>query len=236
MEIHSFITRFKSLGCAGIKADLNISSENGEVLIAFNVNLGSISSSALNRHGPLRNRRRPPSYYRRQVKRRSQKVNNDVADSSKASAAVPSAADSGDAENVSQASNSHSPEGSVLTNTSGTNYENDNIFAKSNMSLSSSEAINYAESKQVAVIEEKESILTELDTASSLQSEEPEKSCCIHIHRGGTPPPDGECCFQRCRPNWTREQRAWNYGEYDLLSQPNFKPNGIVELHGQKNT
>ena len=144
MEIQSFITKFKSLACAGLKADLNISFENGEVLIAFNVNLGSISSFALNRHGPLRKRRRPPSYYRRQLKRRSQKVNNDVADSSEASA-VTSDADSGDAENVSQASNSHSPEGSVLANTSGTNYENDNIFAKSNMSLSSSEAINYAE-------------------------------------------------------------------------------------------
>ena len=122
----------------------------------------------------MRNRRRPPSYYRLQLKRRSQKVNNDVADSSEASA-VTSDADSGDAENVSQASNSHSPEGSVLANTSGTNYENDNIFAKSNMSLSSSEAINYAESKQVAVIEEKDSIYPELDTASSRQSEEHEK-------------------------------------------------------------
>ena len=53
--------------------------------------------------------------------------------------------------------------------------------------------------------------------------------CCIHIHLPGTPPPDGKCCYHRCRPTWTREQRAKNYGEWELLSQPNNRnPNAVL--------
>ena len=70
---------------------------------------------------------------------------------------------------------------------------------------------------------------------SSLSYEDPEGMCCIHIHRIGTPPPDGKCCYHRCRPNWTREQRARNYGEYELLSLPNFNHNPNGESQGLKN-
>ena len=48
---------------------------------------------------------------------------------------------------------------------------------------------------------------------SSIHIKQPDPMCCIHIHRSGTPPPDDKCCYHRCRPNWTREQRARNYGE-----------------------
>ena len=40
--------------------------------------------------------------------------------------------------------------------------------------------------------------------------------CCAHIHRSGTPPPDGQCCYHRCRPNWTLEEREKHHGKEPL--------------------
>ena len=59
--------------------------------------------------------------------------------------------------------------------------------------------------------------------------------CCIHIHRPGTQPPDGKCCYHRCRPTWTREQQARNYGEIELLSQPSSTLSPSDNLQGLKN-
>ena len=36
--------------------------------------------------------------------------------------------------------------------------------------------------------------------------------CCPHACRPGSPPPD-KCCYDRCRPTWTIEQRRKNYGD-----------------------
>ena len=223
--------------CAGFKAQLNFSSENGEVLVSFNVNLGSITSSSHSLPYPISNRHRPPSYYRRQLKRKM-KMNKDLSSSSEDQAVPSAAVDSGDAKTVSNVR----PLESLHTNESGLVNEIGNVIAKPNVSLSFSEAHVHADTKQVAVLEENDRSSLEqpllsdnVKCTSSHQIEDSGKLCCIHIHRPGTPPRDGKCCFHRCRPNWTREQRAKNYGEWELLSQPNLKPNPTLDVHGQKN-
>ena len=70
---------------------------------------------------------------------------------------------------------------------------------------------------------------------SSFQFEQAKELCCIHTHRTGTPPPDGKCCYHRCRPTWTREQRARNYGEMELLSQPSSNSRPDAGLRGMEN-
>ena len=39
------------------------------------------------------------------------------------------------------------------------------------------------------------------------------RQCCEHIHSPGTPQPDGTCCYHRCRPSWTLEERERHYGK-----------------------
>ena len=37
----------------------------------------------------------------------------------------------------------------------------------------------------------------------SSQNVDMSSQCCEHFHRPGTPPPDGKCCYHRCRHGWT---------------------------------
>ena len=57
------------------------------------------------------------------------------------------------------------------------------------------------------------------DTLISLQHLGMSHLCCEHIHRPGTPPPDGKCCYHCCRPTWTLEERERNYGKEVFMPQ-----------------
>ena len=68
-EIQNFLVKFRSMASAGYKAHLNITSENREVIVSFNVNLGPMSPSPL--HNSFSSyRHRPPRYHRRQAKQK----------------------------------------------------------------------------------------------------------------------------------------------------------------------
>ena len=74
IEIDSFVSKFKSLVSAGVKASLKFNSLNSEVSVALEANLGSLPVKtwcSLN-NSP----RRGPSYFRRQQKRREEASGN----------------------------------------------------------------------------------------------------------------------------------------------------------------
>ena len=146
LEIQNFLTMFRIMACAGYEAHLNVSSEKKEIFVILSVNLGSLSSSS-DQDSASFHRRRLPSYYRRQEKRKSKKVHNDE-------------------------------------------YISDG----------------------------------EHEVSSRPNDEHEQEMCCIHVHRPEIPPPDGKCYLHRCRPDWTREERAKRYGELELLSELQTQP------------
>ena len=61
------------------------------------------------------------------------------------------------------------------------------------------------------------------ETAKLVQSRsEAKQSCCEHDCHHDRPPDDEKCCFHRCRPTWTLEQRRKLYNEGEM-SHPSSK-------------
>ena len=248
-ELQSFLIKFKSLACAGFKAHLNVSSENNEVFVALNVNLGSSSPMVFSpsfRENAVFPRHRPPAYHWRQVLRHSKKLNN-----SSVNHATPSADQSKDAVKAS-AEVQESMQNTDDKDASNHGLESISTFPNG-LPSSSSEALQFSQSNHGAVSNTPKCFsesrikidpilslngnlpLSKNSSNVSLASEHSQELCCIHIHRPGTPPPDGKCCYHRCRPTWTREQQARNYGEIELLSQPSSTLSPSDNLQGLKN-
>ena len=74
-ELDSFVAKFKSLLLAGKKAKLTVNANAGQAIVTLEVNLSSESDATFHR------KHRPPSYYRRQEKRREQKRVSAIAES-----------------------------------------------------------------------------------------------------------------------------------------------------------
>ena len=72
-EIDSFVVKFKSLWAAGYKATLSLESCMGEVVINLNCKVGRTKPPPMPFMSPvvMPNKNRSPSYYRRQVRRKT---------------------------------------------------------------------------------------------------------------------------------------------------------------------
>ena len=68
-EIDNFISKFKSLVSAGIEASLKLNTLNSEVTVSLEANLGRLHAGTGTCSSP---RRRGPSYFRRQQRRRNE--------------------------------------------------------------------------------------------------------------------------------------------------------------------
>ena len=194
LEIQNFLTKFRSMACAGFKAQLNITSEVNEVCVSLNVNLGSIPPSSVQEPVSI-NRHRPPSYYRRQAKRKSQKIQNNV---NRTCAAEKQAADSptecSDAEIASNVE-VETAEVSCELADSGSEpvvIEFEGAIAQKQLPLSFSKALDLAEVKQADVCRADvhisssnyEQPLREMSSGSlsSRLQQENQELCCVHVH------------------------------------------------------
>ena len=224
-ELQSFFTKFMNISSAGFKAQLNVSTEQGEVSVSLNVDLGKLSACAEDygyQHLP---RPRPPSYFRRQVRRR---MNKTVEMPSPSERKVDVAVMTDICKNADEESTiiTEAAKASVLLEKHQTqdqiNYEEIKNQALTTIQPNDNDIKSTL--KQRNSLRAEPSSIEPMFMNSGMTSTVPKeielpKFCCEHIHRPGTPPPDGTCCYHRCRPTWTLEERERHYGK-EVFSIP----------------
>ena len=236
IEIDGFINHFKILSSAGHEAKLNIETRLGEIWVTLDCKVGRIAPPLSPVLSSQNHRYRSPSYFRRQARRREERENMNMSINKVSTPVV----DMPVAETAREVFNAvketeqsldvnSAPEENINLKT--TEKVDELILEKSIEEVVEVDDVKDMNAGMDIIKELGSCKQTENVQASKIQKEnastdilESPRQCCFHIHLSGSPPPDGKCCQHRCRPNWTRHQRAWTYGEVELLSEPNYNP------------
>ena len=173
----------------------------------MSVSLGSsFPPSSFHENQVYSRRRRPPAYYRRQFKRQTRFMRNSSDVQAETNYSV--ATHSKDAVEASiEEQEATQADGTDANAIEPTLPSQDNL-PNQVKSFSKSRIVNHELPTNGDMILFENASTNNLESLplSSCQKTQTPRQCCFHIHRSGTPQPDGKCCHHRCRPNWTRAQ------------------------------
>ena len=216
-ELNSFMLKFRHLSSVGYDVDLNISSKNGQTSVSLTANLGilpppcplippkSSPSNSFSCNGS--NHSRGPAYRRRQEKRQHLQANqpnrNTNTEEVSSSEIINKVKSTEEVENIVC---KDATEEVVYAEPIGikAHVKSNQVSNLANPSLLSSRNVNDQPNLGHAaqarpIINHTEVAPSSSNSLKQLSSLVP-SDCCLHDCRNdGDHPPDGKCCYHRCR-------------------------------------